>query len=133
MPSELRIIRFRLDEVSAAVLSLAPRINLKVPGTAILGTYPAPDGTPNALLRYGGAGTDIVISNNQLAASLIAYCHNVKIELPREGKKSIQVSKDHIDLRINTAEAGGRSTAAIAVETETAAPQAETAPAVQAV
>ncbi len=92
MSSELRIIRFQLDEVSAAVLSLAPRINLKVSESPILGAHAAPDGSPKTLLRYGEAGTGIVMSNNQLAASLIAYCHMVNIPLPREGKKSIQVS-----------------------------------------
>lgn len=106
MPSELRIIRFRLDEVSAAVQSFAPRISLTVPETNILSAHAAPDNTPNVLLRYGEKEASVVISNNRLAASLIAYCQILKIPLPREGQKSIQVSKDNVDLRMSSMDLG---------------------------
>jgi hypothetical protein len=114
MPSELRIIRFGLTEVTAAVKTLAPRIKLQVPDTVILSAHAAPDGTANALLRYGEAGTGIVISNSQLAASLIAYCRSLKLPLPQEGQKSIQVSKENIDLRINMLDVYGQAVTALA-------------------
>jgi len=106
MPCEFRIIRFRLDEVSAAVQSFAPRISLTVPDTNILSAHAAPDSTPNVLLRYGEEEASVVLSNNRLAASLIAYCQILGIPLPREGQKSIQVSKDNVDLRMSSMDLG---------------------------
>lgn len=117
MPNQFHIIRFDLNEVSAAVKLLAPRLNLEVPETEILDAHAAPDGTANVLLRYGEAGTGIVISNAQLAASLIAYCHSLKLSLPKEGQKSIQVSKEHIDLRVSTPDVYANAVAEIASAT----------------
>ncbi|GAB4229728.1 MAG: hypothetical protein Kow0032_11110 [Methyloligellaceae bacterium] len=116
MASEFRIIRFRLDEVSIAIRSFAPRIKMKVPQSCILEMHPAPDGTPNALLRYAETDTGIAISNNRLAASLIAYCQKTQIPLPRSGKKSIQVMKDHVDLRISVPDTSGKPSVAIMFE-----------------
>ncbi len=127
MPSELRIIRFHLNEATAAVRLLAPRLKLEVPETEVLGAHATPDGTANVLLRYGEEGADIVIGNNQLAASLIAYCNSIKLPLPQEGRKSIQVSKEHVDLRINTLDIYGQAVAALASAADGAAPQSAAA------
>ena len=100
MPSEIRIIRFQLDEVSVAVKDFSPRIDMNVPETMIQDVHVAPDGSPNILLRYDGEESIIPITNNRLAASLIAYCQKIKVPLPREAPKSMHVSKEHVDLRM---------------------------------
>ncbi len=131
MPSEIRIIRFCLNEVTAAVKLLAPRLKLQVPDREVLGAHPALDGTANVLLRYGEAGSGIVVSNSQLAASLIAYCHSIKLPLPQEGQKSIQVSKEHVDLRINTLDIYGQAEIALASAADATAAQTEPATTIQ--
>ena len=77
MPSELRIIRFKLDEVAIALRAFAPRIELDMPDSKLTS-----------------------VSNNQLAASLIQYCMTGGIPLPRMGNKEIGVSTTYIDLKI---------------------------------
>jgi hypothetical protein len=100
MPNEIRIILFQLDEVSVAVKSFSPRINMNVPATMIQEVHVAPDGSPNTLLRYDGEESVIPITNNRFAASLIAYCQKIKVPLPREATKSMHVSKEHVDIRM---------------------------------
>lgn len=121
MACEIRIIRFRLDEVSIALKSFAPRINIEVPERHILEAHAAPDGTPNALLLYAETETGIAISYSQLAASLIAYCQKSNIPLFREGQKSIQVSKEHIDLCMNMPDPGGRPSMPVTAEIDSPA------------
>lgn len=118
MPNEIRIIRFQLDEVSVAVKSFSPRINMNVPATMIQEVHVAPDGSPNTLLRYDGEEKVIPISNNRLAASLIAYCQKVKVPLPRKAKKSIHVSKEYVDIRMGLPTLGSVGLSALGQDEE---------------
>ena len=121
MPSELRIIRFQLDEISIAVKAFASRIKMVVPATKILEAYVAPDGSPNTLLRYEGEEKFVPISNTRLAACLIAYCEKLKIPLPRKASKSLHVSKEHMDMRIGLPTLGSLSSSSVmrVIELET--------------
>lgn len=118
MPNEIRIIRFQLDEVSAAVKSFSPRINMNVPASAIQEVHIAPDGSPNTLLRYDGEEKVVPITNNRLAASLIAYCQKIKVPLPREAKKSMHVSKEYVDIRMGLPALGSVALSALAQDDE---------------
>ncbi len=106
MPSELRILRFRLDEVTNAVRNVAPRMDMSVPEQAVTGVHAAPDGTPKVMLRYEEPGKAVVMTNAQLAACLIAYCDQfLDMPLCREAKKAIEVARGNVDLRISHADA----------------------------
>ncbi len=100
MPSELRIIRFKLDEVAIALRAFAPRIELDMPDSELTsaahGTGQEAPTTSFAL----ESGDELSVSNNQLAASLIQYCMTGGIPLPRMGNKEIGVSTTYIDLKI---------------------------------
>jgi len=75
-------------------------MKMAVPGSKILEAHVAPDGSPNTLLRYEGEEKVIPITNNRLAACLIAYCQKIKVPLPRKATKSLHVSKEFMDMRI---------------------------------
>jgi len=118
MPSELRIIRFQLDEVTVAVKSLSSRMKMAVPEARILEAHVAPDGSSNTLLRYKGEEKVIPITNNQLAACLIAYCEKIKVPLPRKSSKSLHVSKEYMDMRIGMPSQGNMSESSVLSEVE---------------
>ena len=118
MPSELRILRFKLDEVSVAVKSFSSRIKMAVPATMILEAHVAPDGSPNILLRYEGEEKVVAITNNRLAASLIAYCQIINVPLPRKASKSLNVFKEYMDMRIVMPTLGSMSVSAVMREIE---------------
>lgn len=102
MPSELRILRFRLNEVTQAVKNLAPHMELNVPEQAISETHAAPDGTPKVILRYEDPGAGAVMTNAQLAACLIASCeHALDMPLSRDATKAIEIARGNVDLRIS--------------------------------
>jgi hypothetical protein len=101
MASELRIIRFKLDEVGTALRALAPRIDLDIPGGDFVSAAPGNgQDSPSTSIVVGGEGEGITVSNGKLAASLILYCKQAGIPLPREGNKEIYVSGKFIELRI---------------------------------
>lgn len=70
MPSELRILRFRLHEAE------------------------------HEFLKVNGEENTVCVSNGQLAASLIYYCRKCGIDLPDEGAKEIYVSPEFVEFRI---------------------------------
>jgi len=118
MPNEIRIIRFQLDEVSVAVKSFSSRINMVVPATRVLEAHGAPDGSPNTLLRYEGEEKVIPMTNNSLAASLIAYCQRIEVPLPHKSVKSLHVFKEYIDMRIELPGLGNVAASSIMREIE---------------
>ncbi len=101
MPSELRILRFKLDEVAESLRSLGPRIGVDIPdGDFICAVSGSGEHTPNTLFTVIGSKESVTISNGKLAASLIHYCKSIRIKLPREGNKKIYVSPHFVELRI---------------------------------
>lgn len=100
MPSELRVIRFRVDEVEAALRMLAPRIGLILPE----GGFSAPENDsmteiPSTTFQVAGQEKRISVQNGPVAASMINYCKCYGIPLPKDGKKKLFVSSDFLELR----------------------------------
>lgn len=101
MPSELRILRFGLDEAASALRMLAPRIGIRVPDIAFASAEAVLDSeTPGTCFNLGGSGGQFTVTNGQLAASFFYYCDHAGLQLPRDGKKEIYVSPGFIELRI---------------------------------
>lgn len=101
MPSELRIIRFRLDEAERALRGLAPRIGLMLPDGAFTSAQAMSDPQgPCTCFEVEGGENKVRVSNGQLAASLIYSCRQGQIELPDEGTKEIYTAPEFIELRI---------------------------------
>ena len=114
MPSDLRIIRFKLDEVAAALRAFAPRIGLDMPGGEFTSAaHVTGKNVPTTSFAVKGGG-ELSITDSHLAASLIHYCITGGITLPRAGEKVLSVSAAHIDLRIGF---GHRAVEASAGET----------------
>jgi len=104
MPSELRILRFKLDEVAESLRSLGPRIGVDIPdGDFICAVSGSGEHTPTTLFTVIGSKDSVTISNGLLAASLIHYCKEIAIPLPRHGDKELHVSSQFIELRIKQA------------------------------
>ena len=102
MPSELRILRFKLDEVGTSLRALGPRIGMDVPDGDFISAAAAAgseEEAPTTSFAMNGSGESVTIPNGKLAASLIHYCNEIGIPLPREGKKEIFVSPKFIELR----------------------------------
>jgi len=100
MPSELRIIRFKLDEVANALRGFAPRIGLDMPdGELTSAAHVTVQEIPCTSFALKDGGGELSVSNSQLAASLIHYCITGGIPLPRTGDKEISVSSKFIDLK----------------------------------
>jgi len=104
MPSELRILRFKLDEVAESLRSLGPRIGVDIPDGDFLSAVAGSDEhAPNTSFTLNGSKERVTISNGKLAASLIHYCNEIAIPLPRDGNKELHVSSQFIELRIKQA------------------------------
>ncbi|MFQ5626845.1 MAG: hypothetical protein ACE5FM_09365 [Methyloligellaceae bacterium] len=101
MPSELRIIRFKLDEVAIALRDFASRIGLDMPdGELTSAAHVTGQEIPCTSFALKGGGDELSISNSHLAASLIHYCITGGVPLPRAGNKEISVSSKFIDLKV---------------------------------
>lgn len=101
MPSELRILRFRLDEAEAAIRMLAPRIGMVIPDGAFNSANNDPSvETPSTVFCQNNGENQIRVTNGKLAASLIYLCRQNGVELPDEGTKEIYVSSGFVELRM---------------------------------
>jgi len=101
MSSELRIIRFKLDEVASALRDFAPRIGLDMPdGELTSAAQVAGQEIPCTSFALKGGGDELSVSNSHLAASLIHYCITGGVPLPRTGNKEISVSSKFVDLKV---------------------------------
>jgi hypothetical protein len=101
MASELRILRFGLNEVGESLRSLGPQIGLDVPDGEFISTVAGSgEQASDSCFTMSGSLESVTISNNKLAACLIHYCKNHGIPLPRDGKKKIFVSPQFVELRI---------------------------------
>ena len=101
MPSELRIVRFKLDEVGKSLRFMGPRIGLYVPdGDFVSAAAGSGDKASNTSFTLNGLDKSVTISNGTIAASLIHYCKEIGIKLPRKGNKEIYVSQQFVELRI---------------------------------
>lgn len=121
MPSELRILRFKLDEVGESLRALGPRIGVIVPDGEFISAAPAvvpEEEAPNTSFAVNGSDESLTITNGKLAASLIHYCNEMGISLPREGKKEIYVSSQFVELRIGLRHARASDDAGNAVKTQ---------------
>lgn len=102
MPSELRVLRFQMDEVTEALQAFAPRIGLNMPNKPIVWAQAGSGAAPaEACLKLLGCDTDLKVSNDIMTASLISYCQTHDIPIPRAWDKSIFVASDYIELRIS--------------------------------
>ncbi|GBE44327.1 MAG TPA: hypothetical protein ENH05_06925 [Rhizobiales bacterium] len=100
MASELRILRFNLGEVAMALRALGPRIGLALPeGDITSAENDAGQETPATCFAVSGCEDNLSVPNGKLAASLIHYCGETGIALPRESTKEIYVSPQYIELR----------------------------------
>lgn len=100
MASELRILRFNLGEVATALRALGPRIGLALPdGDITSAENAAGREAPTTSFAVSGGEDNVSVPNGKLAASLIHYCREAGIALPREGTKEIYVSPQYIELR----------------------------------
>ena len=104
MPSELRILRFKLDEVAGSLRTLGPLIGVDIPdGDFLYAVAGSGEHAPETSFAVSGSKESVIISNDKLAASLIRYCREIAVPLPREGDKELHVSSQFIELRIKQA------------------------------
>ena len=101
MPSEFRVIRFRLSEVEMALRKLAPRIGLTVPeGEFMSATSDDCAEKPGTIFAMIGKAGGLRVPNGLLAASLIYHCRGGGIVLPKDGTKEIYAAPEFVELRI---------------------------------
>ena len=101
MPSELRVLRFHMDEVTEALQAFAPRAGLDLPNKPIVWAQACSGASASqTCFKFVGSDVDLMISNDMIAASLIFHCQTLGIPLPRNWDKSISVSTSHIELRV---------------------------------
>lgn len=101
LPRELRIYRFRLHEVEAALRESMPENGPIFPQTPLL--LVCPDDTKNrdSLLTFQDHDEAIVISNIALASALITYCKNRQLVLPSKGTNAITAQAKTVELRMS--------------------------------
>ena len=101
IPSELRILRFKLGEVEMSLRTLGPRIGMNFPVGDFIS---AAEGTDmdvlGASFEVKGSTENVTVTHGKLAASLIHYCREIGIPLPRQGKKEIYIAPQFVELRI---------------------------------
>lgn len=112
MPSELRILRFRLDEAENALRDLAPRIGLMLPEGGFTSSEPVSGAqVASTCFEVEGGDNEVRVSNGQLAASLIYFCRKNRIDVPDEGTKEIYAAPDFVELRVVIRHATAATTA----------------------
>ncbi len=117
MTSELRILRFGLDEVATALRALGPRFGLTLPdGDITSAANQAGHETPTTSFAMSGCEESLSVPNGKLAASLIHFCGKTGIALPRESTKEIYVSPQYIELRFALRHVQGADPAAVSVK-----------------
>ncbi len=93
MPTEIRQITFRAQEVILAITEYYRRRNLPLPlGSAVGVTFDG-DTQISAVMSIQtaqGDMTPVPVTSEVLAAALILFCINRKIPLPAESEKRLQ-------------------------------------------
>ena len=93
VPSELRVLRFQMEEVTEALQAFAPRVGLSMPNKPIVWAEACSGANASqTCLKFVGSDADLMISNDMIAAGLIAHCQANGIPLPRSWEQSISVA-----------------------------------------
>ena len=101
VPSELRVLRFQMDEITEALQAFAPRVGLSMPNKPIVWPEACPGANASQTrFKFVGCDTDLTMSNDMIAAGLISHCQANGIPLPRTWEKSISVATSYIELRV---------------------------------
>jgi hypothetical protein len=119
VPVELRKILFAEEELQAAVIDYCLRSKIRLPEASIDSIDITDDAEACVVLNFDTDHTDDVrdvkLSRDQVAASLIRYCGEHKIPLPRKARKILQPGDEGVALLINIRwerRAKGKSSAA---------------------
>lgn len=104
MPNEFRFLVFSENEASNAMVSFAPKAGKKLPIGSVKGVeVKVEDETPMADLILApdeGGTVSVPFTNGELTASLIGWCINNKVPLPRDGEKVLEELHGKLALRI---------------------------------
>lgn len=112
MPTEFRRIVFTSEELKEALTLYSRTANGPLPPGTVVGCDLKGSGGVQAVVAVSNPRTGeldrVELDAAQLGASLIKFCIEKKIPIPREGTKSIQIAGDDVALRITlgTTEAG---------------------------
>ena len=114
MPSEVRIIIFTIEEVLEAIERFDATAEKRLFRGKAIDCHVRKHPNVHAVLeveRAGGEEIETVDLNaSQLAATLITYCRERRIPLPRNARKELDVIEDQLVLRL---EVGAKNQAAL--------------------
>ncbi len=101
MPTEMRQIAFHHQEVARALLDYDKRRDNKFPAGTIRNIEIEEDPDIHATIIFDvlkGGSTEVKVSPEVLAASLILFCINSKIPMPADATKRLQKIGDGVAL-----------------------------------
>jgi hypothetical protein len=104
MPSEIRQIIFRAEELIEAIVSYSNASAEPLPAGAVEAVEVVSGKTISVRVHIRGEGNlgdyQTTLDASTVAASLIRYCRDTGIPLPRDSEKSLQVTGDNLALVI---------------------------------
>ncbi len=105
MPTEDRRIYFDYEEVYRAIFALCALREMKKPPPGLIKEITV-DKEDDAKLTFAvqnpqeNTGKDLEFSRDFLAAALMVYCRGCGIPLPKSAKKSVELGKGNVVLRV---------------------------------
>lgn len=105
VPLELRKIQFSLDEIRAAVLAHCRATGRPMPQTPVTDIVISNHADTTVVLRFASGARmpepgEVAIGREDTVAALIQYCLDLRIPLPRAGKKVLWHVDDTLALMI---------------------------------
>ena len=110
MPQEMRLIGFTDDEILDALTVLLKQRDETLPegsATSLIHSRDA-DGHVVTMLvaQSGDATTEVLFAHQETLAAMLHKCMELKIPMPRDAEKKLDIMDDMLVLRMRTVEDG---------------------------
>jgi hypothetical protein len=103
MPTERRMIRFSTSEVEEALRRFAEDQQRALPSSQVTAVEydKETDEGVGARVRFENVPRPTHFTPLEMAAALIAYCRRVRVPIPKQGQKSLHMTKAGLTLQID--------------------------------